>query len=92
MKNIFIIILVIPLSILRGWVLLTFWNWFILPLGAPHITLAHALGISIILNYLLDNISREGRYKDKDKIEIAFGLILEPLFILFLGWIVKSFM
>jgi hypothetical protein len=89
MKTILIVLLIIPLTLLRGWILLIFWNWFILPLGAPHISLFHSLGISLVLNYMIDN---ENKTKDvEDKVELAISLISRPFFILLLGWIIKSF-
>ena len=43
----------IPVGILlRGWVILSYWAWFIMPLGAPAIGFWHALGASALVGYL----------------------------------------
>lgn len=38
--------------LLRGWVILSYWAWFIIPLGAPAIGFWHALGASALVGYL----------------------------------------
>lgn len=37
-------------TIIYGWLLSTLWNWFLVPLGAPVITIAHACGIWLIVS------------------------------------------
>jgi hypothetical protein len=40
------IILLVPMALLRGFVVFTLWGWFLIPLGLPAIGIAHAMGIS----------------------------------------------
>jgi len=92
MVNFILFILLIPAMILRGWVLLNMWTWFILPLGAPEINLAHALGLSTTL-YLMNGmeVSTEEN-SDEEKIKkFAQGVII-LLITLFIGWIIQMFM
>lgn len=36
------------LAVLRGLVLVQLWAWFLMPLGAPRIGIAHAIGLGIM--------------------------------------------
>lgn len=68
----------------------TLWGWFIVPLGAPAIGLAHAAGISVMLTYLK---MRQVKQKDErpflDKVSDAYGRMIV---VLLLGYIIKLFM
>lgn len=41
--------LVVPSWLLWYWCLSTVWTWFMLPLGAPSISMAQAVGVSVVL-------------------------------------------
>ena len=45
-------------SILSGFVLKQLWGWFIVPLGAAQIGIAHALGLSLLVSALTLSIPR----------------------------------
>tara|TARA_Y100000310_G_C20644074_1_gene795597 strand:+ start:368 stop:670 length:303 start_codon:yes stop_codon:yes gene_type:complete len=74
------------------------WDWFIIPFGLPPIGYAHALGLSIVLNFLIPadailskvNDIRKDQGESKWMFPITMGL-RPPLTLLF-GWIVHSFM
>lgn len=46
-------ILSLPFTIpLRGWALSMLWAWFLVPLGAPPLSVAQACGVSLLVAYL----------------------------------------
>ena len=81
----------IPLMMLRGFVLCKLWLWFIVPLGLHPISYVHAMGISIIIGMLTENAN--AATKDHDKPIMG---ILTPFIAILLAWgvgaIVHSFM
>jgi len=55
--NLLLLITLFPMAlvvstIFRGYVFLVAWGWFIAPLGAPGITLVHAIGISVTASFI----------------------------------------
>ncbi len=47
-----VLVTTVLLTLLRAWVLVDLWHWFVEPLGVRGIGLAHAVGISLIVAYL----------------------------------------
>ena len=85
-------------SIFRGWVLTILWDWFIVPLGVPHIGIATALGIVIIVNMLTQHLDTKPEKKYTDDASLLELLVqafaksfLSPLVTLALGAIISSF-
>ena len=76
--------------IAAAFTLSTLWGWFIVPLGAPAIGIAHAAGISVLLTYLK---MRQVKAKDErdflSKVTDAYGRMIG---VLLLGYIIKLFM
>ncbi|MCK9543757.1 MAG: hypothetical protein M0R03_17190 [Novosphingobium sp.] len=84
------LLLIIPLTLLRGWVLLALYKWFIIPLGAPEISMAHALGVALIVGFLTHTYTGK---KDRDeKIEEVIQSFLVPIIALIFGWVYQSFL
>lgn len=81
-------------SIMNGWVLSVMWGWFVVPLfELPPLTIPYAIGISMVVGMLAKNsVSTKNEKKETSELvgEII-GVILAPLFVLFMGWIVKLF-
>jgi len=48
--GIYFIILIVGGILMGGWVISILWNWFIVPLGLPAISLAHSIGLSLMVN------------------------------------------
>jgi len=78
-----------PLTALRGWVLFVLWGWFLIPLGLPAIGIAHALGIQCIVSLMS---MHSGPKTDKDTGEIISISISVSLVWLLMGWIYTLFM
>jgi hypothetical protein len=47
--NLTVFLTTIPSGILRGYVFATLWSWFVVPLGAPAMGLAHAYGLGCLV-------------------------------------------
>lgn len=93
-------VVLIPLWILNGWVFMTLWGWFAVPLGAPSITLAHGLGIACLVHFLVHTskapepkINDEYVTKPTTTQQVVFiiGCYLKPLFALLVGWILHRY-
>lgn len=55
-----LMVLSIPSMLLEGWVLTLFWEWFVVPLGAPSVSVAQAMGLSLLVNIVVyQNIPRK---------------------------------
>lgn len=83
-------------SLLRGYALSILWGWFVVPVfGLPRLSVLQAIGIAMVVGFLTHQTDE---YKDNDKstkermIEAVILAILTPLFALFFGYIVHSFM
>lgn len=90
------LILWVPLaSILSGVALETLWYWFIVPLGAPDLSIAHAMGVAAVVHFITyKKVRQEKDTRNTSEIILsAVGehLILIGTFLLF-GYVIKSFM
>lgn len=74
-----------------GAVLHCLWGWFIVPLGAPEIGVAHATGLSLFTTGLLGSQGRKAE-EDEEFETIALKGIVRSLLLLFLSWLVYQFM
>ena len=93
-----LIIIMIPVGILvKGFVLVKLWGWFVVPFGLMEINTAHSLGLSTCIA-LFHGVSSGSSKTDEDETmgklvgKAVAGLLLAPLFVLFLGWVFHSFM
>lgn len=82
-------------AVMNGYVLSVLWGWFVVPLfSAPPLSVATAIGLSLAVGMLVSRGSSSSDEK-KDSGEAIVNLfaqvIFAPLFTLFVGWIVKSF-
>lgn len=76
-------------TIWRGYVITLLWRWFLCPFGIKPISIAHAIGLSII--FTMDVYQHRKMQKD----ELTEGKYLSfilPAMLLFFGWIAHLFM
>lgn len=86
--------------VLAGFVGATLWGWFLVPLGLPAITIAHAIGIDALVTFWVGPnpiLFMEDFVKPvkslQDRTAAAIGRVLGvPLGILLLGWIATLFL
>lgn len=75
-------------AIYEGYVIWVLWGWFAIPLGLPAITLAHAIGIDILISMFQPvRIQREdppiGKY--------VIAAIVRPMLALAIGYVALQF-
>lgn len=82
-----LVVLLFVYFLLRGVVVATLWNWFVVPLGVPSLTWTGALGVSLLISALIPF-----NYQDIKK-EKALERLLVPVFHLFwvlgLGYLIQ---
>ena len=75
-------------TILNGWALMTLWGWFLVPLGAPSLTLLGAIGVAIVVSFLVSHSSGETKKPDEElsttMLKLALLVVFRPL--LSVGW------
>lgn len=83
---------IIALAVLfNGWVLTILWGWFVAPLfGLPVLTLKSAMGLSLIIGYLTGGLKNDTKEEDKEKEYLKYVKILNPFFVLLMGWLIHS--
>jgi hypothetical protein len=82
--------IIVPLSIWNGFVLEIMWGWFAVPLGAPDITVAHAIGIALLVQMFVSHTSKSD---DKSSFlsTILTGFFISLMYLV-LGAIIHAFM
>ena len=89
------LVIYIPLClVLSAWAGATLWEWFVAPLfGLPLLNYAQALGLALVAKYFA---SHTPPYKEKElmveKISAILVPLLNPLFVVGLGWVIKGFL
>jgi len=61
-------LIAIPSLIIGGYFILLYWKWFAVPLGAPAITIAHAIGLDVLVSSFVSRSSHEdirGKFWEK---------------------------
>lgn len=79
-------------SILRGWVLSVIWGWFMVPLGAPAIGIAAAIGVALIGHMVAGSWQPTREQTKEEKQADMFRIFFNPLMTLGIAWVVKQFM
>ena len=65
-------VLLLPLGILRAFIIRDLWSWFIVPVGAPPISVLHAFGIGLFATLFVDQMLtiQMMRKDDKDALRL----------------------
>lgn len=75
--------------IASGGVMSILWMWFLVPLGLPAISVAHAIGLSLLSSLLIGR----GNVTKHEDMGVAIGTAIGTLIVtLGLGWLVHLFM
>lgn len=86
---IFGLITILPLMLLRAWVLVKGWAWFIVPLGVPNISIPQMIGINLFILCILAPIQRtekklaDNTYPQTTKV---FANTIESVFVSLICW------
>jgi hypothetical protein len=86
-------------AIFNGWVLSLLWQWIVTPtFGMKAITVAQAVGLFFVINYVKNNIDINKK-KEEDPMTFWFAAfltifctLLNGFVVLFLAWLVTLFM
>lgn len=87
----------IPATLWRAYVLKTLWWWYLTPAGVPSISMKTAIGLMLVIGLITFKASRkdikeeEKSYTKEDYIRSVVLSALLPLAILFFGWLVLKF-
>jgi hypothetical protein len=91
----------VPFLVWLGWVTSKLWQWFAEePFGLPHITVAQAIGIQMIVTVFTMHIVRNSTLWDENDeytwtskfSKQAVINLLGPGFLILLGWGVRQFL
>lgn len=86
------IVALIPGVIYLGFVFSYLWLWFIVPLGVPAISVAHAVGLGLLKGFMFYRMQRKEESKDAKKnfaTTFAYFFIV-PTISLGLGYVVAN--
>lgn len=86
------LLITIPALLLRGWATLLLWRWFVVPLGAPEIGLAQAIGVALAVSFATSGGAKGLANKSpEERIAAALEPFFMPLLVIGIGWVVKGF-
>ena len=81
-----LLILYIPNTLLRGWVIMKLWNWYVQPITNHTLNLIPAIGISILALMLTKTDISTKKMTTEEKITGYIFAFVSPLMSLFFGW------
>jgi len=84
------LVLGVPLMLYCAFVMLKFWGWFVIPLGAPEISMAHMIGLTMI-----GSIYKAKIEKEEDRVGSTYSILYSGILYSWawlLGYIVSRFM
>lgn len=81
--------------LMQAWAVVTLWAWFITPYGVAQISMATAIGVSLIITLFITHPTSDktGETKSVSTIlgELAGRMLLTPLVTVGIGWVVTLF-
>jgi hypothetical protein len=79
--------------LVNGFVIVGLWEWFARPLGAPAIDMAHAIGLSVLIQMLNPGAMPADTEDDEDFVKIiVWSLVVRPGFAFGIGAAAHWFM
>lgn len=82
-----IVLALVPASILWALTVATLYGWFLAPIGAPDLGVAHLYGISVLVQFVT-----VGHTPDTDAEEVVVQSVIRCLVALAVGWVALQFM
>lgn len=96
----FSLVFLLPQLALNGFVVLTLWGWFVVPLGAPALTLPVAMGANLIFQALFPYsvvryVSERDLKERPDRVHVAVEAlafsVVADLWFLAVGFVIYTF-
>jgi len=91
MELLFNLIIYVPATLLRGWVIMILWNWYALPIAKYGLQIVPAIGISILSTILTAHQIDTRKKTIEEKIEGYILVFVFPLMMLLFGWFWRQF-
>ena len=82
-------------TLLNGWAFSLLWEWFVVPLGYPVLSVPQAIGLTVTIAYATHQYQRDENKGTPFTEVLAWGVslaIVKPLMSLGIGLIIKSFL
>jgi len=73
--------------LIHGWSLFYLWQWYVVPLGLPQISMPWAIGLGVLVGYLT-NHETEKKGQETDLGMLFVNTFLRPLLALGVGWLI----
>lgn len=86
----FIIIVILSIFI-QGFVLRSLWQWFAVPFGLPAISIFHALGLILLVDYLTHHYYDYKKTDEAGMITAISYLVFRPIIVYTFGFIFHFF-
>jgi len=81
-----IIFILILVCVLRAWVIMKLWNWYIAPVfGIPELTVAYSFGVSLLVFYMVYRRARSD--ENESPLALITSAVMAAGFALLFGWI-----
>lgn len=82
------LVLTLVLTVLSGFTIMVMWGWYIVPLGLPTINIVHALGLDMLVTFIV--ATKKG--DDTPFWDRWIWATMFALLTLFLGWLLHFVM
>lgn len=79
------------ITVYYAMVVVVLWGWFIVPFGLPELTIAHAVGLTLLVNMYRTDMKAGAKGEDEWQTMLA-NVMLKPLIALGIGYVAKSLM
>ena len=82
-------------TLLNGWAFSLLWEWFVVPLGYPVLSIPQAIGLAMTIAYATHQYQKDENKGKRFTEVLAWGVslaIVKPLMSLGIGLIIKSFL
>lgn len=89
--------LAVPAVLFRAFVITRLWTWFAVPLGLIEITIAHALGLQVLVGFMLRSMvaNKSDEPDPKWRLGIPKTMlegVAHSVFALLVGWAIAEWM
>lgn len=83
-----VVLFTVPYLVLNCYVAWCLWYWFVVPLGAPRIGLLEMWGLSLAINYLINDPNQASQGSSLQKVGMSLA---KPIVGLIVGWVLHQY-